>query len=92
MVLDKIEIEREMFSNDQIKIDVFYNTPIGNAKKLVSNFFDTEKLALHYKNLQLILRLGLKLNKILRVSEFNQSQCLKTLSNLIPEKNRIRNK
>ena len=92
MVLDKIEIETEMFSNYQIKIDDFYNIPIGNAKKLASNFFDREKYVLHYKNLQLILRLGLTLNKILRVSEFNQSQCLKTLSYLIPEKNKIRNK
>ena len=46
-------------------------------KKLVSNFFDEEKYVLHYENLQLYLRLELKLKKIYHVLEFNQSQCLK---------------
>ena len=56
---DKIEIEREMLSNHQLKIADLYNIPIGNVKKLVSNFFDKEKHAIHQK-LQLYLRLGLK--------------------------------
>ena len=38
-----------------------YNIPIGNVKKLVPNFFDKEMYVLHYENLQLFLRLGLKL-------------------------------
>ena len=41
------------------------------------NFFDKEKYALHYENLQLYLRLGLKLKKIHGVLEINQSQWLK---------------
>ena len=44
-----------------MKIANFYNIPIGNAKKMVSNFFDKEKYVPSYKNLQLYLRLGLKL-------------------------------
>ena len=32
-------------------------------KKLVPNVFDKDKYALHYENLQLCLRLGLKLKK-----------------------------
>ena len=40
-------------------------------------FFDKERYVLHYKNLQLYLRLGLKLNKIHRVLESNKSQELK---------------
>ena len=46
-------------------------------KKLVPNFLDKEKYVLYYENLQLYLRLGLKLKKIHRVLEFNQSHWLK---------------
>ena len=48
-----------------------YSIPIGNIKKFVSNFFDKKKYVFHYENLQLSLRLGLKLKKINRVLEFN---------------------
>ena len=60
---DKIEIKREMLSNYQLKVADFYNIPIGNVKKLASKFFDKEKYLLHYENLQLYLRLQLKLKK-----------------------------
>ena len=50
---------------------------IGNAKKLVPNFFDKENYVLHYENLQLYLRLGLKLEKKYCVLELNQSHWLK---------------
>ena len=71
---DKIEIKREMFSNYQLKIVGLYNIPIDNVKKLVPNFFDKEKYVIHYENLKRYLRLGLRLKKIYRVLEFNQSQ------------------
>ena len=75
---DKIEIKREILSKYQLKIADLYNIPIGNVKKLVPNIFDKEKYVLHYKNLQLYLRLGLKLKKIHRVLQFNQPRLLKT--------------
>ena len=56
---------------------ILYNIPLGNVKKLVSNVFDKEKYVIHCENLQLYLRLRLKLKKIHRVLEFNQSQWLK---------------
>ena len=46
--------------NYQLKIADIYNIPIGTVKKLVPNFFDKENYVLHYENLQLYLRLGLK--------------------------------
>ena len=58
---EKIEIKREMLSNYQLKIADLYNTPIGNAKKLIPNVFNKEIYVIHYENLQLYLRLGLKL-------------------------------
>ena len=59
-----LEIKREMLSDYQLKIADLYNIPIGNVKKLVPNFFDKVKYVIHYENLQLSLRLALKLKKI----------------------------
>ena len=53
------------------------NIPIGNVKKLVPNFFCKENYVLHYENLQLYLRLGLKLREIHHVLEFNKPQWLR---------------
>ena len=49
-----------MLSEYQIKFADLYNIPIGNAKNLLPTFFDKEKYVLHYENVQLYLRLGLK--------------------------------
>ena len=53
-----------MPSGSQLNIADLFNIPIGDAKKLVPNFFDKEKYVLHYEKLQLYLKLGLKLKKI----------------------------
>ena len=66
-----------MVSEYQLKIADLYNVPIGYIKKLVPNLFDKEKYVIHYENLKLYLRLGLKLKKIHCILEFNQSQWLK---------------
>ena len=50
-----------MLSDYQLKIADHYNMPIGNVKKLVRNCFDKEKYVIYYENLQLYLKLGLKL-------------------------------
>ena len=44
-----------------------YNISIGNVKKLVPNSFDKEEYVIHYNNLQLYLRLGLKQKNASRV-------------------------
>ena len=64
---DKIEIKTEILSECQLKIAGLYNIPIGNLKKLVLNFFDKERYALHYQNLKLYLGVRLKLKRIHRV-------------------------
>ena len=50
---------------------------IGKVRKLVPIFFDREKYVLHFENLQLYSRLGLKLKQIHFVLEFNKLQWLK---------------
>ena len=52
-----------MLSKYQLMIADFYKIPISNVKKLVPKFFVKEKYVLRYENLQLSLRLGLKLKK-----------------------------
>ena len=51
------------------------NIFIGNVGKLVPNFFDKEKYAL-YENLQLYLRIGLKLKEIHRILQLSQPKWL----------------
>ena len=59
-----------MLSEYQLKTADLKNIPIANVKKSVPNFFDKEKYVLHHENLQLYLRLGLKLKKLHHVLEF----------------------
>ena len=60
---DKLEIKREILHNYQLKIADDYNIPVGNVKKLGSNLFGKDKYLLHYKNLQLYVRLRLKIEQ-----------------------------
>ena len=55
-------------------IAYLYNIPIGNIKILVPNNLEKEYYPLHYQNIQLYLRLGLKLKQVHRVLELNLSQ------------------
>ena len=61
----------------QLMILNFYKILDDNIKKLVPKFFVKEKYMLHHENVQLFLRLELKLKVIHRVLELNQLQWLK---------------
>ena len=56
---------------------------IGRVEKLIPNLYNIEKYVLHYRDLQLYLKLGMKLTKIHRALEFSQSNCWKSTSLLI---------
>ena len=56
-----------MLPEYQLKIDDLCNIPIGNAKKLLPNFFDKEKYLIDYRNLQLHLRVGLNKKNTSRI-------------------------
>ena len=45
----------------------------GSARKLVPNLMDKENYVLHYQNLQLYVRLGMKIKKIHCIIQFEQS-------------------
>ena len=61
----KIEIKEKTFSSYQLKMADLDNVPIGNLKKLATNFFDKKEYVLRYEHLQLSLWLGLKLKKFI---------------------------
>ena len=49
LVSDKIEIKWKMLPEYQLQIDDLYNSPIGDGKKLVRDFFDKKLCASLWK-------------------------------------------
>ena len=71
MIIFRLQVKYQSMISD------FYKILNDNVKKLVPKFFVKEKYMLHHENVQLFLRLELKLKVIHRVLELNQLQWLK---------------
>ena len=78
LAAEKIKVTENMLSPYCKKIAEKFGVKIGLVEKLVPTLFNKERYVLHYRNLQLYMSLGLKLTKIHRALEFDQSPWLKS--------------
>ena len=83
---EKIKVTNDMLSDYSKKIAEKYNISTGLVHKLIPTLSNKKNYVLHYRNLQLYISLGLKLTKIHRVLEFNQSPWLKQYIDFNTEK------
>ena len=73
MIYMKMKVTKEMLSPYCIKIQEKFGINIGQVAKLIPTLSTKKYYVLHYRNLQLYLSPGLRLNKVHRVLEFDQS-------------------
>ena len=74
---EKLAVSSDMLSNYCKKIADKYEIKVVDVKKLIPNLGNKTNYAVHYRNLQLYLSLGMKLTKIHKVLIFKQSDWMK---------------
>ena len=82
---EKMTITEDMLSEYCNKIKDKFNLTVGNVQKLVMTLSGKKNYVVHYKNLILYKKLGLKVTKVHRVLRFNQSPWLREYINFNTE-------
>ena len=74
---EKLAVSTDMFSKYCKTIAGMYEVKVGDVKNIIPNLGDKTNYVVHYRNLQLYLSFGMKLTKIHKVLELEQSDWLK---------------
>ena len=74
---ERLVAKDEWFSQYQIKLIKNLKSTGHNVRKLAPNLMDKTRYVLHSKNLQLYVSLGMKVTKVHKVLQFNQSAWMK---------------
>ena len=83
---EKVKVSNDMLSGYCKKIAEKYKISIGLVSKLIPTLRDKKEYVLHFRNLQLYLDISLKIKKVHRVLEFNESPWLKQYIDFNTEK------
>ena len=76
LAAEKMKVSKDMLSPYCKDIQKQFGISIGQVSKLIQTLSSKKNYMLHYRNLQLYLYLGLKLKKVHRILEFDQSPWL----------------
>ena len=86
LAAEKMKVTKEILSPYCKNIQEQFGISIGQVAKLIPTLSSKKNYVLHYRNLQLYLSLGLKLRKVYRVLEFDQSPRLAQYINFNTQK------